>query len=757
MVSNIHRYLSPMRLILIIFTTVFNICATHSQSALNTAPVWLKLSPGTLLFLDKSEDKWLFPRDTDNRISALIQVTKADIQLPTKIQVTGNYGYIKSARLSIDDIKLLLSYEDVQYIDISWRLNRMKYYSDTSRILSKVDLVHQGLSNGLQDNYSGTGTIVGIVDIGFQSDNPNFYKMDGSQTRIKRWWHQSDKSGVSPAGYGYGSEFSAISSILNGRDDDGFHGTHVGGIAAGSGYTTPGLKYRGMAPDADLVFVTIKYGNDSLGGSGLGDYIVGNPSILDGFDYIFKYAKSVNKPAVCNLSWGMHTGPHDGNSLFDKAIESLTGDGKIICGSAGNDGGNELHISGNLNNDTVYTFAVDRSRRDYKNENVYFDVWGAEGKQIGINISIFDTLGNFIVASPFSYSNQGYIYKKLISKGTDSFWYTITANPAFVNNGKPEITAIVETNNSQKLRIRVGFTGEGVFHAWNSGQAYRWTSGSFLSSVKGNNYSGKYLSGTQQYSVVENGGTGKSMITAGSYVARKEWTDFNGKYHAHNWLNVGEISGFSSRGPTVDGRIKPDICSPGQNIVSSANYRTFAGWMEENSPFKSSFLGKDQYWTLASGTSMAAPNVAGIVALLLQVNPKASVSEIRDVIQSTAIRDNFTGTDSNMNYGYGKINAYAAVKKMIQLSVEKAENPLNGTLFPVPAVDFFSFAIPVFAGKTGHFKIFDQSGKLIQSGVSLFNDWGIAVIDIHSITQGCYTVAVSSLNMRFTGKLLIQH
>lgn len=716
-----------------------------------------KMSPGTKLFLTYGNDVSLFPRIQANYVAALVQVSNEQLPLTQAVQLVSDFGKIKSVWLDSAGMIALLADENVEYVDLAWRCNASRKLNDTARILSNVDAVQFGASNGLNMNYLGTNVITGIVDVGFQSDNPTFYSGDGSTYRVKRWWHQSNNSGQKPAGYNYGTEFSAVSDILSARDDDGTHGTHVAGIASGSGYTTPALKYRGMAPDADLVFVTIKYSNDTLSGSGLGDYVVANPTILDGFKYVYDYAKSVGKPAVCNLSWGMHTGPHDGNSLFDKAVENMTGSGKILVGSAGNEANNQMHIGGNLQNDTLYTFAIDRNRGNYKHENVMVDCWGDVGEKMALNVSLLDTLGNIILESPFVSSQGIAMYKKVFAHGADTLWLTVTQNSSFVNNGKPEILLIAESNDASYQRIRLGITGKGAFHAWNSGQAYRWTSGGFLDKVRGNDYSGVYLNGNSVSSVGENGGSGKSTITVGSYVARNNWIDFNGQYHAQNWLNVGAISDFSSRGPSVDGRIKPDIGAPGQNIASSVNYRTFAGWMGENSPYKSSFGGNDQYWTLLSGTSMAGPHVTGIVALLLQLNPSLSPNQVRDIIQSTALRDSYTGPDSNFIFGYGKINALEAMKKLVKLSKLSQYSIADTKVFPNPSngVEVF-LSNPYFEGETCSVEIINLTGSLIREQALTFDDLGIGKLNLNDITPGIVIIRIANQTEVWTEMLRVR-
>lgn len=119
------------------------------------------------------------------------------------------------------------------------------------------------------------------------------------------------------------------------------------------------------------------------------------------------------------------------------------------------------------------------------------------------------------------------------------------------------------------------------------------------------------------------------------------------------------IAGFSSRGPvTIDGsnRLKPDITAPGQWVLSS--------------------IRGDRYG-YSSGTSMAGPHVAGVVALMLSANPelRGNTALIEEILITTA--DPKTDIDTcrnisefvvpNSTYGHGRINALAAVNRAIEL------------------------------------------------------------------------------------------
>jgi serine protease AprX len=85
------------------------------------------------------------------------------------------------------------------------------------------------------------------------------------------------------------------------------------------------------------------------------------------------------------------------------------------------------------------------------------------------------------------------------------------------------------------------------------------------------------------------------------------------------------VASFSSRGPTADGRAKPDICFPGTDIVASRAAGTSMG-----QPVN------DRY-TSASGTSMATPHASGLAALLLQANANLTPAEVKQIYMETAL------------------------------------------------------------------------------------------------------------------------
>jgi subtilisin family serine protease len=102
-----------------------------------------------------------------------------------------------------------------------------------------------------------------------------------------------------------------------------------------------------------------------------------------------------------------------------------------------------------------------------------------------------------------------------------------------------------------------------------------------------------------------------------------------------------DISSFSSRGPSGCGgayTTKPEICAPGSDIYSA----------EPGGGYQN-----------LSGTSMAGPHIAGVVALMRAANPNISVNTIKQVLIDTAIDKGVAGEDNT--YGHGFVDAYEAV------------------------------------------------------------------------------------------------
>ncbi len=110
--------------------------------------------------------------------------------------------------------------------------------------------------------------------------------------------------------------------------------------------------------------------------------------------------------------------------------------------------------------------------------------------------------------------------------------------------------------------------------------------------------------------------------------------------------DLDRIANFSSRGPTKDGRTKPDVCFPGVNIVAARADSVNLGPV------------RDGKYMEISGTSMATPHAAGVVALLLEAYPEMKPEEVKKRLMDTAVD---LGLPANTQ-GAGRGDALAALK-----------------------------------------------------------------------------------------------
>ena len=249
---------------------------------------------------------------------------------------------------------------------------------DSVRILTHVDEVHVGI--GLPTSYQGEGTIIGIIDRGFDFTHPNFRDENGD-CRIRYVWDQNQFLVTSNSSYGYGLEYSTTEQILAAkRDMSGeTHGTHVAGIATGSWDNV----YKGIAPKSEIVLI-------SVNGTEQG--------ILDGIDFLLHYADEKNKPISINLSMGTVLGYKDGTDSFSILIDNLMKgkQGKLLSIAAGNEGHRKTTLTGTFNEaqKEIKSYLVPPS---YDRDNLF--IQGVVGSTYTVTISLKDTLSNKLLFS----------------------------------------------------------------------------------------------------------------------------------------------------------------------------------------------------------------------------------------------------------------------------------------------------------------------------------------------------------------------
>ncbi|MFX0211503.1 MAG: S8/S53 family peptidase, partial [Candidatus Hodarchaeota archaeon] len=167
----------------------------------------------------------------------------------------------------------------------------------------------------------------------------------------------------------------------------------------------------------------------------------------------------------------------------------------------------------------------------------------------------------------------------------------------------------------------------------------------------------------------------KGVVVVNSAGNRDFWSKINFPSDGDRVIAVGAVNsggsltGFSSIGPTADGRIKPDVVAMGQGVYAVSTSR-----------------GEEESYTLINGTSASCPLVAGVCALVLQAHPEWGPMEVRDAIRNTASR----AADPDTLYGWGLVDAYKAVfyKSMVFTNIKLASLVAEG--LESVEVDIFS-------------------------------------------------------------------
>ena len=240
----------------------------------------------------------------------------------------------------------------------------------------------------------GKGVLIGIVDSGIDYENPDFRNADGT-TRILALWDQTLQNGKPPQGYHIGTEFTSEQinealrmevreeryRIVPSRDTSG-HGTAVAGIAAGNGRGSKNGKYRGAAPEAGLLIV-------KMGGAGETGF-PRTTQLMRGVDYIVRKAEELKKPVVINISFGNTYGSHDGTSLLERYLNTVSERWKnVICVGSGNEGTTAGHAAGEYRKGmmTEVQLAVQQREKSFS-----LQIWKSYVDEVAI--TIVDPSGN---------------------------------------------------------------------------------------------------------------------------------------------------------------------------------------------------------------------------------------------------------------------------------------------------------------------------------------------------------------------------
>lgn len=614
--------------------------------------------------LNSPEFKW-------DHINLLVKGDKDAVAAVTE-QAGGYFKYsyagISAVRIPVANLEQFLA-EDavirVENADVPVTL-----MNDTSKITSHILEVHNG-AGSLPSPYKGNGVVVGVIDDGIDLEHEDFKKANGD-TRIRFLWDQSINNQSGP--YGYGREWTELdinagNSTHQERTTAFSHGTHVAGTAAGNGNATG--KFIGMAPESDLIIVRFDFNRVFLS------------SILDAVDYVFKKADAMGKPCVINASLGTYFGSRDAKDFAAQLIDALLEEtnGRAMVCAAGNAGQHKFHLGYNVTADTSFTWF--RFNSNPGAGDIYFQLWSdtADFKDVWFSFGANDPNNAFADLGRIQFLSVDSSYQGVEITGSLIKNFTLNSGINFIGNVSTQLTvsegrylyeAIIQPNNSSHL-WRFETTGSGRIDVWSSKKLMNTADMVYTGLPDAVTYPNivYYKEPDTMQSIVSSYNASEKVISVGNYNNRGYYVDVYGDT-IRSPFTVGAIyvdndpvrenNLGSSYGPTRDGRTKPDISAPGTFVISSGNAQFISDAINSGNPANFQKVAEGGKHFRNNGTSMASPSVAGAVALYLEKNPTADWREVKDALLLSAFQDGFTGSVPNNAYGYGKLNALAALE-----------------------------------------------------------------------------------------------
>lgn len=556
-------------------------------------------------------------------------------------------------------IKLINNHKNYGISSIGYDPDQGMALNDMVSLNNNIDSVHKGLG-GLVKGYDGTDVIIGFIDTGIDFNHPDFKNNNGSSRILYIWDQNFPQSSKSPKPYNYGSEWTSqdINSSLCTHDDDATyngHGSHVSGIACGNGRATN--NFSGVAPKSDIIMVASNLTAPNW-----------SETVADGVHYIFAKADALGKPCVVNISTGTMNGSHDARDLPAKLIDNLVSEknGRAVVSAVGNSGNLKFHLSYKVNADTSFTwFNYNNllSIRDYTpNGGIYFELYADTADLNGVNFSVgvdrTNPYSRFMATKFFNIKNRlnKIVYDTLKKENDDQI--ALISTWAEERQGVYILQVLINPDSISDYKWRFSAVGNGKFDIW-SNKSLMGTSDIETNIPSKNDFPEilNYRLPDNYKTTLSSWACSQKVITVGNYVNKNSYIDFNGALQTLP-ETPGDIAGNSSIGPTRTGELKPEITASGSNVYSCGRLATLKNW-EKTNPSKLAYGGMHYK---NGGSSMASAIVSGIVALYFQKCPNTSYIDAKNAILNTAYQDNFTTKTTNYTWGYGKINAMAALQ-----------------------------------------------------------------------------------------------
>jgi uncharacterized repeat protein (TIGR02543 family) len=495
---------------------------------------------------------------------------------------------------------------------------------------------------------AGKRVKVGVLDTGIDYNHPDLYKATHDANGVRYGGHDFVNSVVNSDGSVtfiddndpmetiYSDWLDAKANptkVLNEatqnyKDYITAHGTHVSGtIAANTTNNNSTYSANGVAPDVEL------HGYRVLGpgGRGLGD------GILKGIDQAVKDGMQ-----VINLSLGSKTNdPLSPNSI---AINNATLQGVTCVVSAGNAGPGVATVGSPGTSPLAITIGastipVEIPVLTMKNGTIPY--------QARLFAKSFKDSDNELAGQTFQIVDVG------LGGPSDYEGKNLSGKIALVKRGSSLLTA--------KMANAKASGAKGMI-IWNN-----------IADENSQGYMTSSLGASMDniYSVSLTQSQGQTLVDVIRNDPTKATMTFPSTLDESVWKKGDELAGFSSTGPVKNYDMKPDVISPGVDIISTVPFDTWEPQEGQTHDYTYSYESMQ-------GTSMAAPHTAGIAALVLAAHPDYKPADIKAALMNTAKDVNTESTTYSVyQVGAGRVDPERAIKSDVKFQVIDKANSYN--------------------------------------------------------------------------------
>ena len=471
----------------------------------------------------------------------------------------------------------------------------------------------------------------------------------------------------------------AVAQLSQLCNDSAMADAHVVPVAVGTGFNIP---YTGRDVVVGVIDTGVDFNHinlcDSMGRSRVvAAYLpqdsTGTSPVIHGDTLPGSHYNTPEQIAL--LTTDDPTASH-GTSPLCQVFDQISGPGRILSVSAHNSGYAALHLNHNFATgaDTVST-TLDLYSGSFNN-TVSF--WSSQGHRHKVALTLIDKKDRRLVLETPYFVGLDPDSVLTVDMDSDTLWSQYVtgtmqfatavelddrAHSILVSHVKPRDTG------RYRLGLKVVADEDPSFHAWVNGGVF------FRGLLPGQ------VAGTKA-GTISDLATGEKAISVGAYITKQVFPlASGGTFVSPRATPMHDIAYFTAWGPDTRGKSRPDICAPGMVTVSSASrYDAVSPIVNaSNLSFFQNSEGIDYPYGACYGTSMSAPVMTGAIALWLQAKSDLSPDDIRDILDHTAVRDQWVTQGEARCWGRGKLDVEAGMHYLLR-SLNRLDVNADGVL-----------------------------------------------------------------------------